>query len=317
MSAGQILTGATSTNDLSQEVFLEVKEAFDRVNIFQPLVENKTIENGSSAQFVIGGKDSQALALTQGRSGADTATGTDISVNAINMDERIVTINDLIYDARRIDGKEEKIAHYDVRSPVTSMIGTVLAQKIDFTILEKLGACVGEAGLAGNPAGAAAIVNTVIASGSSAKEKGDALAESIFEAVATLKENDVYGEPVVAVSPMNYAYLVQSGNGVNADYTSGNGGFDSGSIMMVAGAKVVQTNHLTAAIGNGTTADIEGIEAMVFTSEAVGFVSLMGLMTESNYDFNKFATLISGRYAIGCDVLRPECAVAIASASQV
>ena len=33
MSAGQILTGATSTNDLSQEVFLEVKEAFDRVNV--------------------------------------------------------------------------------------------------------------------------------------------------------------------------------------------------------------------------------------------------------------------------------------------
>lgn len=311
-NSGLILTGSTSAGDLSQEVFLEVKEAFDRVNIFLPLVESKTIDSGSSAQFVITGKDNQSLALTQGRASGSPTTdvGNDISVNAINMDERIITIDNLIYDARRIDGKEEKIAHYDVRGPVTSMIGTVLGQKMDYTIVEQLGLAAEATGLAGNPDAAAVVVNAAITGGSTSQAKGDALAESIFSAVASLKENDVYGDPIVAVSPRNYSYLVQSGNGVNADYTNGNGGQDSGSIMMVGGARIVQTNHLAAAT------NIEDIAGFVFTSEAVGVVNLIGLQTESNYDFNKFATLISGRYAIGAGVLRPECVVALASSAQ-
>lgn len=310
MAAGLILTGSTTAGSLTQEVYMEVKEAFDRVNIFLPLIESKSIDSGSSAQFVIGGKDNQSMALTQGRAGADTATGVDISVNAINMDERIITIDNLIYDARRIDGKEEKMAHYDVRGPVTSMIGTVLGQKIDYTIIAKLGLAAEATGLSGNPNAAAVVVNAAITGGATAQAKGDALAESIFSAVASLKENDVYGEPCVAVSPRNYSYLVQSGNGVNADYTSGNGGQDTGTIMMVGGAKVYQTNHLAAAT------NIEGLAGFVFTSEAVGVVNLLGLQTETNYDFNKFATLISGRYALGCGVLRPECVVAIASSVQ-
>ncbi len=310
MSAGLILTGSTSGGDLSQEIFMEVKEAFDRVNIFLPLVESKTIENGSSAQFVISGKDNDTLALTQGRDvGNDTQVGTDISVNPVNMDERIIAIDNLIYDARRIDGKEEKIAHYDVRGPITKMIGTVLAQKIDKTIVAQLGLACEAAGLAGNPDAAAVVVDTDIVDGATAKAKGDAFVAAAFEAVAQMRTNDVYGDPVIAVGQLMYSYLAQS-DLINKDYTNGNGGLDSGVVEKVAGANLVTTNHLASA------SNIEGIAGLVFTSEAVGVVNLIGLQTESNYDFNKFATLISGRYALGCGVLRPECAVAIAAEAQ-
>ncbi len=248
-----------------------------------------------------------------GRSGATTELGNDISVNPVKLDQRLINIDDLVYDARRIDGKEEKMLAFDVRGPITNMIGTVLSQNIDLKIVAKLGLAAEGTGLADNPNAGAVVVNAVIASGTSAKAKGDALAESIFEAVAELKANDNYNEPVVAVGPKEYAYLVQSGNGVNADYNSAsgeNGSFGKGTIMMVGGAKVVQTNHLSAAT------NIEGLKALVFTKEAVGLVKLQDVTTEVNYDFNKFATLMSGRYAIGCGVLRPEGCVAIASSVQ-
>lgn len=309
-NAAAILTGSTSGSTLTRDVFLEVKEAFDRVNIFLPLIEVKTISEGHGAQFIIGGKDSSTLAKTMGRSGATTELGNDISVNPVKLDQRLINIDDLVYDARRIDGKEEKMLAFDVRGPITNMIGTVLSQNIDLKIVAKLGLAAEGTGLADNPNAGAVVVNAVIASGTSAKAKGDALAESIFEAVAELKANDNYNEPVVAVGPKEYAYLVQSGNGVNADYTSGNGGFDKGTIMMVGGAKVVQTNHLSAAT------NIEGLKALVFTKEAVGLVKLQDLTTEVNYDFNKFATLMTGRFAIGVGILRPECAIAISSSVQ-
>jgi Na+-translocating ferredoxin:NAD+ oxidoreductase RnfE subunit len=310
MSAGQILTGATSASTLSRDVFLEVKEAFDQNNIFLPLIMTQVIESGHAGQFVIGGKDTDALALTQGRSGTDTATGTDISVNAVQMDERIINLDNVIYDARRIDEAEEKVAQYEVRAPITKMIGTVLSTKVDKTIVATMGLAAEETGLASNPDAPAVIVNAAITGGADAQAKGNALGESIMEAVAALETVDNMGEKMVAVSPLNAAYLSQS-DYVNKDYTSGdNGGRDTGLIGMVGGAKVYKTNHLAAAT------NIENLQAFVFTSECVGYVILQDIKTEVNYDFNKFATLISGRYKTGCDVLRPECIVAIASGAQ-
>ncbi len=308
--AGKILLGATSGDDLSLKVFMEVQEAFDRTNVFMNLITVKTIASGSSAQFIIGGLDGD-IAKVQSRS-TTPAVGEDIAVNDIQMDERVIIIDDTVYDARRIDGREEKIAHYEVRGPVTNMIGQVLARKMDSLIAATIAlACEapGNAGFAGNPAAPALIENTAIATGT-AEAKGNALAESIFAAEAALRMNEVTSDIYVAVSPTSYNYLVQSKNGVNADYTSSNGGFDSGTIMEVGGVKVVKTTNLGAA---STVAHLEGL---CFTKEAVGLVNLVGLTAESNYDFNKFATLLSGRYAIGCGILNPACAVGITSAAQ-
>ena len=310
MSAGQILTGATTTNTLSRDVLMEVKEAFDRTNIFLPLISTQYLPSGHAARFVIGGKDDYSLAKTQGRSGATTATGTDISVNPTKFDERLIPLNDVVYDARRIDDAEEAVADYEVRGPITNMIGTVLGQKIDYTIIEKLGLAAEDTGLAGNPDAPSVIVNSSITGGSTAKDRGNALGESIMEAIAQLKMVDNTNEKMVAVSPLLAAYLAQS-DFINKDYTTSNGGMDTGVIGMVGGAKVYETNHLAAAT------NIENLQAFVFTKEAVGYAILQDIKTEVNYDYNKFATLISGRFKTGCGTLRPECVVAIASSAQV
>lgn len=311
-NSGIILTGATSTSTLSRDVFLEVKEAFDRTNIMLPLIYSQTIQSGHAGQFIIGGKDSYTLAKTQGRNAnvVDTDVGNDISVNPIKMDERLINIDDVVYDARRIDGKEEKVAHYDVRGPVTNMIGQTLAQYIDRKIITTLGIAAESTGLAGNDNAPAVIVNTAITGGSTAKDKGNALGESIMEGIAKLEMIDNNEEKFVITNPLYSAYLAQS-DFINKDYTSGNnGGVDTGRIGMVGGADVFKTNHLDAAT------NIENIAAFVFTKEAVGYVILQDMISEVNYDFNKFATLISSRFATGCGVLRPECCIAIASSVQ-
>jgi hypothetical protein len=309
-TTAQILTGSTSGATLTRDVLLEVKEAFDRQNKFMDKIEVKTIESGHGAQFIIGGKDTYSLAKTQGRSGASTAIGADIDVNDVKLDQRLINITDTVYDARRIDGKEEKMAEYDVRAPITNMIGSVLAQKMDITIVAQLGLACEATGIAGNPNAPAVVVNAVIASGSDAKTRGNAMAEAIFKATASLRKVDNYNELYVAVDPDQYADLVQSDRAVSVDYTSGNGGIDTGKVLKVGGAMIFETNHLSFAT------NIEGIKGIVFSKEAVGMVKLQDVATEVNYDFNKFATLMSGRYAIGCGILRPECAVGIASSVQ-
>lgn len=309
MSASQILTGATTTNTLSRDVLMEVKEAFDRTNIFLPLISTQYLPSGHAARFIIGGKDDHTLAKTQGRTGTTTATGTDISVNPSKFDERLIPLDNVVYDARRIDDAEEAVAEYEVRSPITNMIGTVLGQKIDYTIISKLGLAAEATGLAGNPNAPSVVVNSLITSATGAKAKGNALGESIMEAIALLKGVDNTNEKMVAISPLLAAYLAQS-DFINKDYTNGNGGMDTGVIGMVGGARVYETNHLAAAT------NIEGLQAFVFTKEAVGYAILQDIKTEVNYDYNKFATLISGRFKTGCGVLRPECVVAIASSVQ-
>ena len=310
-NAANITVGATSTDTLSRDVFLEVKEAFNRANILMNLIQVQTITSGHAGRFVIGGKDTSALAKTQGRGvGVDTEVGNDISVNPVNLDQRLIPIDNLVYDARRIDDKEEKLLDFGVRQPITNMIGTVLGNKMDELIAYNLGLAAEGTGLADNPDAPAVIVNSAIASGSTAKDKGNALGESIMMAVAQLKKVDNYNEKYVVVDPVNAAYLAQS-DFINKDYTSGsNGGLDTGVIGMVGGAKVYECNSLDA------ITNIEDFEALVFTREAVGLVKLQDVTTETNYDFNKFATLVSGRYAIGCGILRPECCVAIASGVQ-
>ena len=132
---------------------------------------------------------------------------------------------------------------------------------------------------------------------------GDEIAESIFAAVAAIQLSDANGDVYVALNPTNYSYLVQSGKAVNADYTSSNGGFDTGKVMKVGGANVVMTNNLPATAG---------LIALAFTAQAAGMVELWSLNTaiDEQEDFLG-AKLVSGSCCDGVGVLRPNCAVSI------
>ena len=298
--AGTIITNPGATVDLSRDIYIETLEAFTRRNVFLALVTGQTITEGKSGQFIVGGK-------SDGSDAAEYPRGTQVEVSDTEFEERTIVIERPQYIAKRIDQFEERVAHYEVRTPITNMMGESLAYNVDRKIADTVYAAATDTGLVGNPDSAPIIV--MPAGATTAMEKGDALAEAIFEAKAALEENDDFGEAVATVSPQDYGYLVQAGQVVNADYTSGNGGYDTGTVKMVAGVRILPTNN------NGGTTNPAGLKALVFTAQCAGVLTLIGLTTdqEAQIDFLG-STLMTAHYALGTGTLRPESAVAITQA---
>ena len=125
--ASPIITGTTTTNDLSRDIYMETLEAFNRTNIGLGLVYKQTIMNGNAGQFIIGGKST-------GAEPNEYARGTQVGVTDGTQDERTIVLARPQYIARRVDQFEEKVAHYDIRSMYTNQMGEALAHKVDLSI---------------------------------------------------------------------------------------------------------------------------------------------------------------------------------------
>lgn len=312
--AATIITGTDSSSDLSRDIYIETLEAFNRSLIGLNHVRRQSITTGKAGQFIIGGKTSEATTP------AVYARGTQVAVQDADFDERTIVLARPQYEARRIDQFEERVAHYDVRSVITNQMGESLGNKVDRQVFDTVLSAALDIDIAGNTASSALVSNpaagtiAAITYTGTAEQKGDLLAEAIFEAAAHLRENDVMEAPVCVLSPMDYSYLVQSSKSVNADYTSGNGGVDSGTVMQVAGVTILQSNNLKGNTG-GVAGAAEKLLGLVFTPEAAGVLELIGMTTnqEKQIDFLD-STLMTAYYANGMGVLRPECAVAFLKA---
>lgn len=294
-------TGTTSTNTLTRDVYIDTLSAYTRSLVFAQYILKQTINGGTGGQFIVEGKED-----TADGSIATYTAGNQLDVSNGTQDERIINIDRPYYLARRIDKFKEMTSRYDVIKMQLNQIGANLAAKKDRKIAAAVEAASLAAGRAGNGNGTV-VVNTSLPGGVAAASTpaglGDEIAESIFAAVAAIRTSDANSEVYVAMNPTNYSYLVQSGKAVNADYTSANGGFDTGKVMMVGGANIVMTNHLPATAG---------LIALAFTAEAAGMVMLWDLETkiDEQEDFLG-AKFITGSCCDGVGVLRPNCAVSI------
>lgn len=288
---------ALDRTELANKIYQETLFSFDRQNVFLDRVYRKSISMGKSGQFIVGGK-------ADGTRTADYTAGTQVDVTATPNSERTIVIGAPQYVAERVDQFEEKMADFSVRQIITQNHGQDLSIKMDKAIASKIYDASQAVGVAGNGDGIT-VTETGIVGGATTKDKGYALMEAIYGARAGIRANDYNGELFVAVSPANYNLLVLSELLVSNDFTSGNGGLDSGRIGMVGDIKVVETNNLPA------TANLE---ALVFGREAVGVLELVGLKTDQDKQIDFLgATLMTAYYDYGLDILRPEVACAIMS----
>ena len=308
-------TGAAGTRGnpadmkLAKEVFSGlVMEAFDRKNIGLKMVYNQTIENGSSAYFPI-------IAQLADTAGGAYTIGADVATTAIPVKERVITIDQPQYVALSISRLEEKILAFDTRAKLAKQMGEALATKIDKEVFAEILLASQTSGTIGGsvmqPDGSE-VNNDAIATGATAEAKGDALFSAIFEANTLFKQKDVPGDPVVVTTPANFNYLVQSSKGVHRDFTSGNGGVDAGTIVEIAGLKIMYTNHLPV----GTAVSVGGVnkklQALAFTEDCVGVVKLMEVMTDIDPLPAKIRQdLLKTFYWLGMGVLNPSMACAI------
>lgn len=300
--------GATTPNvgtdtavDLTRDITLDVLQAFERKTRFVNIIRMDTIPEGAAAgSFIIEGKeDRDDGALTE------YPAGTQVNVSNGTQDEIIIPLDRPQYESRRIDKWKEAVARYDTVAMNVRQLGTRLANAIDRKAAAAIEAASLATGLVANGDGTV-VTNGDLATGTTAEELGTAFAESIYASVAAMQENDVDEKVYVACSPTWYSYLPQTFNAVSKDFTSDNGGYDSGVIKMIGGAEVFSTNNLPA------TADLV---ALAFTSEAAGMAKLWDVQIDINEQPQFLnAKLINAYFSNGIAALRPQCAVSIKSA---
>lgn len=281
----------------------QVLTAFERKNIFLDLVTVKTIQSGSSTSIPVIGQGSETDIKTH-------VPGTDLTMASIPVKERVINIDALEYFAMAVDKFEEKILHFETRGELAKQAGEALAVKIDKKVATTILLATQTSGTIGGSivqADGTEVNNDTIDTGTSPKAKGNALIEAVFTLSAEMEKKNVTGDKVLVVNPTEYSYLAQS-DGVNKDITSGNnGGIDKGTIMEVAGIKILKSNHLPT-----TSVDVAGVnkklKGLLFTPECIGVVKMMDLTSESNYLPLQLATLLTTYYSYGMGVLKPACA---------
>ena len=294
----------TEMNNAMEIYYGSVLTAFDRKNVFLDLVTTKSIDSGSSVSIPVIGQSSDADTNTH-------VPGTELTMSAIPVRERIINIDALEYFALAVDKFEEKVLHFETRGELAKQAGEALAVKIDKAVANAIRLAAETSGTIGGAtvqADGTEVNNDAIGAAATPALKGEALIEAVFAAVAAMEGKDVSGEKVLVVDPLHYSYLAQS-SAVNKDITSGdNGGINKGTVMEVAGIRIYKSNY----VGTGT-AMTSGklLKALLFTNEAVAVAKLMDVTSEVNYIPEQLATLMTTYYSYGLGVLKPAAACAI------
>ena len=318
-------------NALFLKVFSgEVITAFDRACIFKGLAQERTIQNGKSAQFPVTGRFTGRV-HTPGKMIEGQGN--------MAQNEVVIKIDDLlIADAALYDLDEAK-NHYDIRSIYSKELGNALAREYDKRIARvlTLGARVAAGDLTANlPAGLSPDdpfrVGTRVDLAKATPTPDDYVA-SVFAAARALDEKDVPADGrVIVCSPEVYYTLIQSARAVNFDFNQqgANGSYSKGQIAQLAGFSIYSSNHIkqgnvTAKAGEQgftyggadtvlSSVDMGKTKMLAFQKGAVGVLKLRDLsmqMTGNDYNVMYQSTLMVAKYACGFGYLRPEAIVEI------
>ena len=318
---GNANSGSTRDDALFLKVFAgEVITSFDRASKTQGADMTRSIASGKSASFPV-----------LGRIGAEYhAVGTEILGSAVNSNEKVITINDLLISSVFVSNIEEAKNHWDVRSAYSTEMGRALSFQKDKHILQTIGqATLASANVTGGDA-TQNVVNTGIASTTDATA-ANAMIDAIFAAAKELDANYVPSEGRKCFMRLEEYYkLANATNAVNVDFSGGaNGGVASGKVAKIAGIELVPVPHFVSsnvtsgadagsATNGGSTpqaVNLANFVALVSHPSAVGTVKLMDLAVEKEYDIRRQGTLMVAKYSMGHGVLRPEAAVGIKEAA--
>lgn len=329
-----LIQGGSDNDALFLKVFSgEILTSFSETNVMKDLHMLRTISSGKSAQFPVSGI-ATAKYHNVGENIVESSSG---YLSNIGMNEKIITIDDVLVSSTFIANIDELKKHYDVRSIYAAELGKALAKRFDIATMKTLyAASQDSANLTNTPAG------TSITGATTNTAQG--IIDALYAVAETLDKNDAPDEGRFAVlAPATYYKLLTSDNvAINKDTGSG-GNVNAGTVASVAGIRLVKSNHLVdiaelgddsavttgdgssnntvfsggsgyngdfSALTTGTGADLE-YGMLCGTKEAIGTVKLLDLATESEYQIERQGTLFVAKYAMGHGVLRPECAVAV------
>ena len=334
-SRSGLISGGSDNDALFLTVFSgEILTAFEQNNVMKDLHLMRTISSGKSAQFPVSGI-ATAKYHTPGVNIADSGNS---MLSSIGMNERVITIDDVLVSSTFIANIDELKQHYDVRSIYAAELGKALAKRFDIATMKTLFAAAGtgaSAPQAGGNSITGATTNTTAG-----------IVDALYAAATKLDEVDAPSEGRYAiVTPAQYYKLLTADSvAINKDTSGGSADAAKGTIVEVAGIQLKKSNNFAEIIaegdlstgqsnadnddgssnndvfggsGVGYNGDFSALNnsgehgILVGTKEAIGTVKLLDLATESEYQIERQGTLFVAKYAMGHGVLRPECSVKI------
>lgn len=297
---GDVNQGGSDTSQLFLKLFGgEVLTSFEIATIMSDKVMMRTIPNGKSASFPVIGRTTAAL----------HTVGADILGNAINHNEKVITIDGLTIAHASIASIDDAMNHYDVRSSYSVELGRALARTMDSYLQQ----CVILAARASANLSDSGYPGGTVQTNAAYSTTGATLAGGIYDAAMNLDENNVPAEDRYAsLRPAQYYLLAQTSQVLDSNI-GGRGSYAEGNVPMVAGVKLVK-NNLTpnTNVTTGPTAyrgNFSTTVGTVWHKGAVGCVKLMDLSTEMEWMIKNQVWLMVAKYATGYGILRPESAV--------
>jgi hypothetical protein len=293
----------------------EMFKAYESACIAKGTVQNRTLRNGKSLQFIF-----------TGRMTADYHTpGTPILGSGDPpVAEKTIVMDDLLISSAFLYDLDETLAHYSLRSEISKKIGYALAEAYDKKVFRTIALAAREA----SPVTAAPGPEpggSVIKLGAGNEYNAQALVDSFFEAASILDEKNVPRNGRTAVlSPRQYYALISQvdSNILNRDYGNTQGNLTSGQgLYEIAGIQIKRSNNLPFMAGNVAAVDGENNYyggdfsnscGLIYMRDAAAVVSSIGPQvqtTGSDVRTMYQGDIIVGRMAMGVGTLNPAAAI--------
>ena len=298
----------------------EMFKAYESACIAKDTVQNRTLTNGKSMQFIF-----------TGRMTADYHTpGTPILGDGNPpVAEKTIVMDDLLVSSAFVYDLDETLAHYSLRSEISKKIGYALAEAYDKKIFRTIALAAREA----SPVTAAPGPEpggSVIKMGAGKQYDAQALVDSFFEAASILDEKNLPKSGRTAVlSPRQYYALVSQvdSNILNRDYGNTQGNLNSGEgLYEIAGISIRRSNNLPFMAGtvarvdgenNDYSGDFSAHCGLIYQRDAAAVVEGIGPSIQTTGGDVKAmyqGDMVIGRLAMGADWLNPAAAIELQAA---
>ena len=293
----------------------ELFKAYESATIARDTVQRRTLKNGKSLQFIFTGR-MQAAYHTPG----EPILGSGDPPVA----EKTIQCDDLLISSAFVYDLDETLAHYSLRSEISSKIGHALAEAYDKKVFRTIALAAREAHpITASPGPEPG--GTQIELGVTKEYNAQALVDAFFEAAAVLDEKNLPKTGRTAVlNPRQYYALVSqvSSNILNRDYGNNSGSLQSGEgLVEIAGINIKRSNNLPFLAGTVNSqsgentdysADFSNHCGLIYQKDVAGVVEAIGpqvQVTSGDVSVLYQGDVILGRLAMGAGTLNPAAAI--------
>ena len=298
----------------------ELFKAYESATIARDTVQRRTLKNGKSLQFIFTGR-MQAAYHTPG----EPILGSGDPPVA----EKTIQCDDLLISSAFVYDLDETLAHYSLRSEISSKIGHALAEAYDKKVFRTIALAAREAHpITSSPGPEPG--GTQIELGVTKEYNAQALVDAFFEAAAVLDEKNLPKTGRTAVlNPRQYYALVSqvSSNILNRDYGNNQGNLTSGEgLVEIAGIQIKRSNNLPFLAGtvngqsgenNTYSGDFSTHCGLIYQRDVAGIVEAVGpqvQVTSGDVSVLYQGDVMVGRLAMGAGTLNPAGAIELTSA---